>query len=79
MVNKLSEKLDCKCITDPGRRYSEGSSGRVAGSFTPLRKSFREKRLSSGGGGGGARTSSGGSADPSRENTPVGSLNITGK
>ena len=56
-------------------RHSEGSSGRVAGSFTRLRKSFREKRLSSGGGGGGG----GVSADCSRENTPVGSLNITGQ
>ena len=71
MENRLSEKLIKRLFS--WSRHSEGSSGRVAGSFTRLRKSFREKRLSSGGGGGG------GSADCSRENTPVGSLNITGQ
>ena len=69
MENRLSEKLIKRLFS--WSRHSEGSSGRVAGSFTRLRKSFREKRLSSGGGGG--------SADCSRENTPVGSLNITGQ
>ena len=71
MENRLSEKLIKRLFS--WSRHSEGSCGRVAGSFTRLRKSFREKRLSSGGGGGG------GSADCSRENTPVGSLNITGQ
>ena len=77
MENRLSEKLIKRLFS--WSRHSEGSSGRVAGSFTRLRKSFREKRLSSGGGGGGSGGGGGGSADCSRENTPVGSLNITGQ
>ena len=57
------------------RRNSEGSKGSSSGIVSKFRKSFRDKRPSFGGGR--QRTTSFGSL-PSKENTPVGSLNVTG-
>ena len=58
------------------RRNSEGSKGSSSGLVSKFRKSFRDKRPSFGGGR--QRTTSFGSL-PSKENTPVGSLNVTGE
>ena len=59
------------------RRNSEGSKGSGSGLASRFRKSFRDKRASLGSGGR-PRTTSVGSL-PSKETTPLGSLNVTGE
>jgi len=74
----LDKKSSSNGKTKQTRRNSEGSKGSSSGFASRFRKSFREKRASIGSGTGRPRTTSVGSM-PSKENTPIGSLGVTGE